>query len=149
MDNIKTLLQKQWTVGTRDWLKSLLYAIIVPILAQVISVVESGSLEFDWKTLLQLGIAAGAAHILRKLTDKTKVVTVQHIEKDQIPKAELLVAQANAEGDVPPPIGDPTHPAGEDNPDEGDDPPTIGDPTHPKKRAGNPPPIGDPTHPNT
>ena len=151
MDNIKTFLQKQWTVGARDWLKSLLYAITVPVLLQVQSVLDNGSLNFNWQLLGQVALSAAVAHILRKLTDRTKVVTVQHIEKEQIPTAEILVARANIDKEPPPPISDPTHPQRLYS-----DPPPVGDPTHPVKpkkpenrSAGDPPPIGDPTHPNT
>lgn len=146
MDNIKSFLQKQWSLGARDWLKSLLYAVVVPVLLQVQSFLDNQELTFNWILLGQVALSAGVAHILRKLTERTKVVTVQHIDKEEIPKAEYLVAKANKDKDTPPPIGDPTHPQR-----FADDPPPIGDPTHPggddTDDEGDPPPIGDPTHP--
>lgn len=150
MDNIKTFLSRQWQLGARDWFISLFYAIIVPVLLQVQSVLDSGSINFNWVLIGQVALSAGVAHILRKLTNKTKVVTVQHIDKEEIPEAEYLVAKANKDKDTPPPIGDPTHPSRLFS-----DPPPIGDPTHPsddgdeeqENPEGDPPPIGDPTHP--
>lgn len=149
MDNITSLIKKQWRVSGRDGLISLFYAMIVPVLLQIQSVAESGSLDFNWSLMGQVAVSAGIAHILRKLTEKNKVVTVQHIDKEEIPEAEYLVAKANKDKGTVPPIGDPTHPQRLFS-----DPPPIGDPTHPNDGDdkedipdGDPPPIGDPTHP--
>lgn len=141
MENITSFLQKQWSLGARDWLKSLFYAILVPVLLQVQSVLESGSLKMNWELLIQVGLSAAVAHIIRKLAERDKVVTVEFINKDQVANAEYQVAKANKKKETPPPLGDPTHPtrffSGDDGDDDGDgpgDPPPLGDPTHPPKK---------------
>lgn len=91
---MKTFISKQWTLEARDRLKSLYYAVIVPVLLQVQSVLESGSLSFNWELLVQVAISSALAHIIRKLTEKSKVITVKPLANDR----------------TPPPIGDPTHP---------------------------------------
>lgn len=117
MNNIKTTLKKGWTLEARDWLKSLFYAVIVPVLLQVQSVLDSGSLSINWTLIAQVALSAAIAHLIRKLTERNKVVTVQKVGKDQADEAEAIVALANDAKVMPrllstdpPPLGDPTHP---------------------------------------
>lgn len=91
---MKTFISKQFTLVARDWLKSLFYAVIVPVLLQVQSLLEEGGLSFDWSLLGQVALSAAVAHIIRKFTEPSKVVTVKPLNG----------------GNTPPPIGDPTHP---------------------------------------
>lgn len=91
---MKTFISKQFTLEARDWLKSLFYAVIVPVLLQVQSLLENNGLSFDWTLLAQVALSAAVAHIIRKFTEKSKVITVKPL----------------GDGNTPPPIGDPTHP---------------------------------------
>lgn len=122
--NIKTIVSKQWSLEARDWLKSLFYAVIVPVLLQVQAVLDSGSLSINWILLSQVALSAAVAHIIRKLTQRNKLVTVQDIKKDQVSIAEKVAEIANEEGEPPMLLSSKDDPV---------DPPPLGDPTHPKK----------------
>lgn len=107
MDNIKTFISQQWSLAARDWLKSLFYAVIVPILLQLQSVLDNGGFEqIDVKLFLQVALSAAVAHILRKLVEPSKEIIVKDISNEE---AEALKASSSG-GNNPPPSGDATHP---------------------------------------
>lgn len=116
----KIIISKQFSLVARDWLKSLFYAIIVPVLLKVQELIDGEKLEFDWRLLGMVALSAGVAHILRKITEPSKVIEVNYLKDKK----------------DPPPIGDPTHPKGfmSDDDTDDNDPPPIGDPTHPPKK---------------
>lgn len=137
---MKTILQKQWSTTARDRLKSLFYAMVVPVLLQIQVLLEKGELHWDLKMLGQVAISAAVAHILRKLLEKDKLITIQNVNKEQLPIAEVVAATANEEKQAPAPLEETevTINSGNGTPQPGggpgDVPPPIGDPTHPPKK---------------
>lgn len=125
---MEIIKSKQWSLAARDFVKSLFYAVIVPVFTIAQYVVDKYLLDAsisNEKLILFTAISAALAHLIRKFSEQSKVVTVQPY---------------NGDGN-PPPMGDPTHPSEEPEPEpcsnkiasrEGKTPPPIGDPTHPK-----------------
>lgn len=91
---------KQWTVKGRDILKSLFYGAVVPALVTIQGVIEAGGIsDIDWSLIFKISLGSIIAHIIRKLTEPTKLVEVTKLSADD-----------NDDRTNPPPLGDPTHP---------------------------------------
>lgn len=127
--NIKSIVSKQFSLEARDWLKSLFYAVIVPVLLQVQSVLHQGDLNLNWVLLGQVALSAVVAHLLRKFTEPSKLINVQKIDNEKVPVAEYFANQANQAQDTPPVIAEVV---AQGNPST--DPPPNQDPTHPPKK---------------
>lgn len=126
---IYSYLAKQWSLTNRDWLNGLFYSVSMPVLYGVLNFIDSqlaiGDLS-DTRRIAYLAISAGLPHIIRKLKESNKLITMQEVEKKDLPKVEEALEQANENGEVPVVVasignGDPV-------------PPPINDPTHPPKK---------------
>lgn len=129
---IYSYLAKQWSLTNRDWLNGLFYSVSMPVLYGVLNFIDSqlalGDLS-DTRRIAYLAISAGLPHIIRKLKESNKLITMQKVEKEDLPKAEQIVEQANELGVPAPDVATQS--------DDGDPiPPPIGDPTHPKPPKG-------------
>lgn len=126
---IISYISKQWTLRNRDWVNSLFYTVSVPVLYAILSYIDSQlALEElgEFRRVAYLAVSAGLPHIIRKLQESHKIITMQKVDKEGLPAAEQAVEQANQEGAVPvvvqnseggsgnvppkPPIADPTNP---------------------------------------
>lgn len=87
-------ISKQWSVTLRDFLKSLYYGALVPALVAIQGVIENGVADLSWQLLGKIAIGSLVAHLIRKMTEPSKVIEVTKLSE---------------EGN-PPPMGDPTHP---------------------------------------
>jgi len=54
---------KLFGLEKKDAIKALLIAILTPILTTVITALEAGSFNIDWKATLLIGLGAGMAYI--------------------------------------------------------------------------------------
>lgn len=54
---------KLFNLETKDAIKALVIAIFTPILTNVITALEAGSFNIDWKSTLLIGLGAGMAYI--------------------------------------------------------------------------------------
>ena len=113
MEKIK-YISKQWSLTARDWLKSLYYGFIMPVITEILvqvinyilSIFQLGSLEVSPKQLIIISFGAILAHIGRKLAEPTKKVEITKLSDDS-------GTDDTTDGDDrtnPPPVGDPTHP---------------------------------------
>lgn len=97
METVK-LISKQFSLKLRDILNSIFLGVGTPILLAIQERLESGHFDFSKSSLINLSMVAISAfliNILRKFTEKSKVVTIAPFRGGE---------------PVPPPIGDPTHP---------------------------------------
>lgn len=115
MEKIK-YISKQWSLTARDWLKSLYYGFIMPVITEILtqainyilSIFQLGSLEVSPKQLIIIGIGAILAHISRKLAEPTKKVEITKISEED--GNDSFFNSNNNYRTNPPPVGDPTHP---------------------------------------
>lgn len=66
---------KFFSLGIRDILRGLLIAVLTPVFVIVQQSLESGSLEFNWKSIGIAAVAGGLAYITKNLFTKPDSVT--------------------------------------------------------------------------
>ena len=54
-------------LNTKDFLKGLLMAILVPFLVVIQTSIEAGQLTFDWKLIISASLAGGVGYLLKNL----------------------------------------------------------------------------------
>lgn len=69
-----TVTSTQYTLNLRDVLKSLLMAVLTPIIFIVSDSVNAGSLIFDWHKILIAGLAGGLAYIVKNFFTPSQLV---------------------------------------------------------------------------
>lgn len=74
---MKTLISKQFTLATRDWLKGLLIAAIAPVIPIIQQSIAAGELKFNWVLIGTTALGAGIAYLAKNFFEPTKVVTVK------------------------------------------------------------------------
>lgn len=128
---IISYISKQWSLRWRDFIIATLSAAFTAAGTFFFDQFQLLGTSFNLKQTLGASLLVFAYHIGRKLLEPHKIITMQKLDKEELPIAEEVVKEANDEGTVPPPIGDPTHPTS--TPPKQNPPPPIGDPTHPPK----------------
>jgi hypothetical protein len=74
---MKTLISKQFTLVTRDFLNGLKLAIgsaIIPIIQQSLA---AGELKFNWELIGVTALGAAVAYLAKNYFEPTKIVTVK------------------------------------------------------------------------
>lgn len=79
---MKTLISKQFTLETRDFLKSLLIAALSPVIPIIQQSLAAGELKLNWVLIGTTGLGAGLAYLAKNYFEPTKIVTVK-TEKDE------------------------------------------------------------------
>lgn len=72
----KVIVSKRWSLNLRDWLKTALLTVGVPMLYEVQRALDAGSFNIDWKRVAMIGISAGTLYLIKQLTGAPKVTTV-------------------------------------------------------------------------
>lgn len=110
---ITRYISKQFTTRRRDWLIATLQAAATAAGTFIVDQLSISGLQFDFKQILTASAVVFGQHILRKLLESDKLITMQKLDKDDLPIVEEIVNEANAEGaqDPPPNNNDPTHPS--------------------------------------
>lgn len=55
------------TLNTQDFIKGLIVAVLMAALQIVYSTLSAGSFTFDWLAILQAGVTAGVAYLMKNL----------------------------------------------------------------------------------
>lgn len=74
---MKTLISKQFTLVTRDFLKGLLIAAIAPVVPIIQQSLAAGELKFNWVLIGTTALGAGLAYLAKNYFEPTKTVTVK------------------------------------------------------------------------
>ena len=61
-----------FSVGTKDFLKGLILAVITAVITIVYTSVQAGSLTFDWKVIGTTALSAALAYITKNLLTNNK-----------------------------------------------------------------------------
>lgn len=126
---IITYLSKQWTLRWRDWIIATTQAAAVAAGTFLLDQLSLVGLHFNFQQIATASVIVFVQHILRKLLEPNKLITMQKVEKEDLPKAEQIVEQANEQGVPAPDVATQS--------DDGDPvPPPIADPTNPKPPKG-------------
>ena len=96
----------------RDFFISIYYGIAVPILFEVQNLIVSGGFSLTKENIVEklgmLVVSAVLAHIIRKGSNKTKMIQVTHLRASN--EEEETLTDTDPVKTLPPPLGDPTHP---------------------------------------
>lgn len=123
---IYSYLAKQWTLRWRDIIIATLQAAFTAAGTFFLDQFQLLGANFNFKQTLGASVLVFCYHIGRKLLEPHKLITMQEVEKKDLPKVEEVVDQANEDGVVPV--------VASTGRDHGDPvPPPIHDPTNPKK----------------
>jgi hypothetical protein len=55
------------TLNTQDFIKGLIVAVLMSALQIVYATLSSGTFTFDWMAILQAGVTAGVAYLMKNL----------------------------------------------------------------------------------
>lgn len=73
-----------WTLNTRDFIKGLVMAVLVPVFVIIQQSLSAGDLVFNWKAIGIAALSAFIAYIIKNLfTDDTKEA-VKTLEKQNV-----------------------------------------------------------------
>lgn len=73
-----------WTLNTRDFVKGLVMAVLVPVFVIIQQSLSAGDLVFNWKAIGIAALSAFIAYIIKNLfTDDTKEA-VKTLEKQNV-----------------------------------------------------------------
>lgn len=125
---IISYISKQWQVRWRDLVIATLSAGFTAAGTFFLDQFQLLGTSFNFKQTLGASILVFAYHIGRKLLEPHKIITMQKLDKEELPIAEEVVKEANDEGTVPPVVSA-----------AGDPPPNNNDPTHPPIKQPAPP----------
>ena len=65
---------EQYTIGWKDGLRSLLIAVVTPVIDVIIQSLNEGSLTFDWKRIAVTGLSAGLAYLAKNYFTPSEIV---------------------------------------------------------------------------
>lgn len=116
---IISYISKHWSVRWRDVIIAAIQSAAVASGTFLLDQLSLVGLQFNIKQIASASAVVFIQHIVRKFLEPHKIITMQKLDKEELPIAEEVVANANDEGTVPPPIGDPTHPPKDESGDEG------------------------------
>jgi len=71
---IQVETSKFLTLNWRDLVRGFVIAVIGAALTQIYSVIDSGSLVFNWKAILTGSLVPGVSYLLRNLFESSKTV---------------------------------------------------------------------------
>lgn len=74
---MKTLISKQFTLVTRDYLNGLLIAVIAAVGPIIQQSIAAGELRFNWQLIGLTAISAIVAYLGKNFIEPTKKVTVE------------------------------------------------------------------------
>ena len=77
-----------FTLQTRDFLKGLLMAILVPVLVAVENSLDAGQITFNWPLLGKVAIGAAIGYLLKNFLTNDKVVATKILQKEADKKGE-------------------------------------------------------------
>lgn len=117
---IISYISKQWSLRWRDFIIATLSAAFTAAGTFFFDQFQLLGTSFNLKQTLGASLLVFAYHIGRKLLEPHKIITMQKLDKEELPIAEEVVKEANDEGTVPPVVNL-----------AGDPPPNNNDPTHP------------------
>jgi len=63
-----------YSLNTKDILRSLLIAVATPVLAAIATSLNAGEIKINWQSLLQIGISAAAAYLIKNFFTPSEVV---------------------------------------------------------------------------
>lgn len=75
----KRIVSKRWTLKTRDWAISLFQAVALPVLVLLQQKIDSGEFNLNMKELGMIAAGAAVVHLIRKLTEASKVIEIKKI----------------------------------------------------------------------
>lgn len=73
----KTIKTKQWSLQGRDWIIGSLLAGVSAALASILTVLEAGSFDFDWKAIGITALTTFIAYIGKNLTEPGKTIVIK------------------------------------------------------------------------
>lgn len=79
---MKTLISKQFTLATRDFLNGLKLAVgsaVIPIIQQSLA---AGELKFNWILIGTTALGACLAYLAKNYFEPTKIVTVKTVKDE-------------------------------------------------------------------
>jgi hypothetical protein len=60
------------SLGTKDFIKGLVVAVLTSVITIVYTSLQVGSLEFDWKLIASTGLSSALAYILKNLVTNSE-----------------------------------------------------------------------------
>ena len=72
----KVVTSKQFQINGRDFLQGLLVSVLGSVLTVILDIVNSGSLDFNWKKISIVAIGSGGGYIMKNFLGKDKVITI-------------------------------------------------------------------------
>lgn len=78
---MKTIINKQFTLQGRDFVRGLLIAVLTAVLTVFADSIQDGVLNFNWQLIGTTAVSAGIAYLLKNFGEPTKVVTVKEGEE--------------------------------------------------------------------
>lgn len=91
MANITPTTSKQFTVNMRDVLKGLATAVLTPVFLIMISSLEQGSWNFDWKNLGIVALSAFLGYILKNFLTPARIVITDPKTVEAVKEGEATV----------------------------------------------------------
>lgn len=69
-----TTTSQQYSLGTTDFLKGLLVAVITPVITIIITSLNAGQLVFDWKAIGITAVGAALAYLVKNFFTPSAIV---------------------------------------------------------------------------
>lgn len=74
----KVVVSKKFSLGNRDWWRSLVMAMLTPVIFIIQQTIDKGEFVFNWKLIAMTAISAGVAYLIKNFSiepPKTIVTT--------------------------------------------------------------------------
>jgi len=72
----KVVTSKQFQINGRDFLQGLLVSVLGSVLTVILDILNSSSMDFNWKKISIAAIAAGGGYIMKNFLAKDKVIAI-------------------------------------------------------------------------
>lgn len=82
---------KQFSVNIIDILKGLLMAVLTPVFLLMLTKLESGSFDFDWKTIGTVAAAAFISYVLKNFMSASRIVITDKEDVKSVKEGDATV----------------------------------------------------------
>lgn len=81
---MKTIISKQFSLQTRDFVRGLIMAVGTPVLSIVYETLTKEDPVFNWPQLAKIGLAAGVMYLSKNFVEPTKQIKVETKPSDDV-----------------------------------------------------------------
>lgn len=75
---------KKFNLNLSDWVRGLLMAVLVPVIAIISDSIQAGTLTFNWSLILKAALGGGMAYLLKNWLMTPNEITIKNPSNEQV-----------------------------------------------------------------